>query len=159
MLAFCGQDKCSIDSNGRVKLSPRFISDFTERCEGNVVLHCVPEGALAVYPEDVYLDMRRNESRPAERAASSVVFRRSLRYFGAMSHSQKISQQGRITIPQMFREFAELIPGREAVIVGSEIGIEIWNTEKWAEEIKKIHQHSQDKAEREMAADLIMNRE
>ena len=79
MLSFCGQDKCSVDSNGRVKFSPRVISDFMDNCNGEVILHCLPEGALAVYPEDIYLEMRRAESKPAEKAGSSMVFRRNLR--------------------------------------------------------------------------------
>jgi MraZ protein len=154
MLAFCGQDKCSVDANGRVKLSPRFISDFTERCSGEVVLHCLPEGALALYPEEVYLQMRRNEARPAERAASSMVFRRNLRRFGSLSQPEKISAQGRITVPPAYREYAGLAPGSEIVVVGVEIGVEIWNAERWDEEMKMINQHAIEKGELEMAADL-----
>ena len=33
---------------------------------------CLPEGAIAVYPEDVYLAMRQNESNPAEKAAENL---------------------------------------------------------------------------------------
>ncbi len=157
MLAFSGQEKCSLDANGRFKLSPHFISDFNERGEGNVVLHCLPEGAIAIYPEDIYLEMRKSESRPAEKAAASMMFRRKLRYFGAMSQSQKISQQGRITIPEMFRDFAGLTPSSELVMVGAEIGIEIWNAEKWREEICKIHKHSQELGDAEMADELATN--
>lgn len=31
MLAFCGLDRCSVDANGRIKLSPRVIEDFARR--------------------------------------------------------------------------------------------------------------------------------
>ena len=92
MLSFCGIDQCSVDANGRIKLSPRVIEDFAAR-GGEVVLHCLPEGAIAVYPEDVYLAMRKNESNPAEKAAESIVFRRTLRRFGGWSQSEKISAQ------------------------------------------------------------------
>ena len=154
MLAFCGQDKSSVDSNGRVKFSPRTNSDFMDKCGGEVVLHCLPEGALAVYPEDVYMQMRRAESRPAEKAASSMVFRRTLRRFGALSSSEKISAQGRITIPAGFREMLGLTPGSEIVVVGAEIGVEIWSAERWQEELEKINSHAEAKGELEMAADL-----
>jgi DNA-binding transcriptional regulator/RsmH inhibitor MraZ len=155
MLAFCGQDRCSIDANGRLKLSPRVISDFLERCSGEIVMHCLPEGAVALYPEEVYLEMRQNETAPAAKAAHSLVFRRSMRRFGAMSQSEQISKQGRITLPAAFRKYAELGPGSDAYVVGVEIGVEIWNAERWDAELERINEHVQEKGEREMAADLL----
>ena len=53
MIPFCGFDKCLLDANSRLKLSPRVLADF-ERRGGDIVLHCLPEGALAVYPEEVF---------------------------------------------------------------------------------------------------------
>ncbi len=155
MLAFCGQDKVLLDANGRIKLSPRFLNDFFARGNGELVMHCLPEKAVALYPEDIYMEMRRMDLKPAEKAAESMVFRRHMRYFGAMTQSQKISQQGRITIPPLFREFAELFPAEELVLVGVEIGLEIWNSERWANELDKITMHNSEKGEREMAEDLI----
>ena len=38
MLPFCGQDRCVIDANGRIKLSPRLIGDFARQCNGEVVI-------------------------------------------------------------------------------------------------------------------------
>jgi AbrB family looped-hinge helix DNA binding protein len=154
MLAFCGQDKSSIDSNGRVKFSPRTSSDFQNECNGEVVLHCLPEGALAVYPEDIYMKIRRGESRSVEKAGNSLVFRRNLRRFGALSSSEKISAQGRITIPSGFRKMLDLNPGEEIVVVGAEIGVEIWNSSRWDAEIEQINSHTDEKGAREMAADL-----
>ena len=61
MLIFCGQEHCLIDSNGRLKLPQRFIDDFTLRCGGEVVMHGLPEGAVALYPEEVYREMRERE--------------------------------------------------------------------------------------------------
>ena len=78
MLSFCGQDNGTVDANGRVKFSPRIVADFKDNCDGEVVLHALPEGALAVYPEDVYTQMRRGDVKPAENAGSSLVFRRNL---------------------------------------------------------------------------------
>ena len=58
MLTFCGIDYCSMDSNGRVKLSPKILEDFTSKGK-DVVLYCLPEGAIAVYPEETYLKIRQ----------------------------------------------------------------------------------------------------
>lgn len=154
MPLFCGQDNCSIDANGRVKFSPRFIRDFSDRCDGNIVLHCLPEGAVAVYPEDVYERMRGADPRRAEKAGASALHRRELRRFGALSQQDTISAQGRVTIPNAYRAYAGLSPGSEAVVVGVEIGVEVWNAERWAAELSDINHHLREKSEREMAADL-----
>jgi len=132
------------------------MKDFMDACEGELVLHCLPEGAIAAYPADVYREMRGREPRPAEKAAESIVFRRMLRRFGSMSQPETLSQQGRITIPQMFRESTGVVPGAELVVVGIEIGVEIWTVERWNEELRRIGSHSMEKAEREMQADLVI---
>jgi len=154
MVPFCGQESGLVDANGRVRFSPRFQADFQACGEGEVVMHCLPEGAVAVYPEGAYQEMRRGESRPAERAAQSLVFRRQLRRFGALSQPDRLSRQGRITLPAAMREFAELEPGAELVVVGVELGVELWNKRRWEKELRRIHQHLADKGEREMASDL-----
>ena len=69
--------------------------------------------------------------------------------------SEKISAQGRITIPPAYREYANLYPGKDVVVVGCEIGVEIWSQERWAEELEKMNEHVREKGEREMSADLL----
>ena len=153
MLAFCGIDQCQMDANGRVKLSPRLLEEFA-RNGSDVILHCLPEGAVAVYPEKVYLSMRRPEADAAQRAGQSMVFRREQRRFGAWSMPQRISAQGRITIPPEYRGFAGLSPAGGVAVVGVEIGIEIWDRTRWQEEQKKLMEHAREKGEREMNEDL-----
>lgn len=154
MLSFCGTDRCQVDANGRVKLSPRILEDFA-RSGSEVVLHCLPEGAIAVYPEKVYAAMRCPETDAAERAGRSMVFRRELRRFGAWSTQQRISPQGRLTIPPEYRDFAGLTAAGNAVVVGVEIGVEIWDRARWQEEQKNLMEHAREKGEREMAEDLM----
>ena len=155
MLSFCGHDRVLIDANGRIKFSPRVIKDFSKNNGYEVVLHCLPEGALAVYPENVYLQMRKAEPNPIEKASSSVVSRRVNRRFGALSRSEKITAQGRITIPAPYREYAGFYSGKEVVVVGCEIGVEIWAPERWAQELDRINEHFREKGKIEMSADLL----
>lgn len=152
-MKFCGQDSCKIDANGRVKLSSRFLRDF-EETGMDLMLHCLPEGALGVYTPDTWSQMRQGEPRPAAKAASSVVFRRQLRRFGALSQAETLTKQGRITIPTHFRSILGLDPGTEAVVVGAEIGVEIWALTRWDEEFRTLHAHELEKAEAEMKADI-----
>ncbi|MFO7821418.1 MAG: hypothetical protein R6V56_05125 [Lentisphaeria bacterium] len=155
-MKFCGQNSCKIDANGRVKLAARFLRDFSDT-SGTLVLHCLPEGALGLYPPDTWAQMRQDEPRPAARAASSVVFRRQLRRFGALSQVETLSKQGRVTIPPQFRQVLGLAAGADAVMVGVEIGLEIWPEVKWQQEFETLHAHELEKAEAEMKADIEIN--
>ncbi len=153
LVQFCGQDRCLVDANGRIKISSRFLSDF-QRLGGPVVAYCLPEGALGVYPAAVWLEMRHSEQPPGARAARSIVFRRQLRRFGALTQSERISNQGRLTIPTHFRVMLALEPGTEVVLVGCEIGIEVWNEGRWKQELEVLREHENRRAEADMAADL-----
>ena len=154
MLAFCGQDRILIDANGRFKLPPRLIEDFLSEGNGDVVFYALPEGALAIYPEAVYREMRRREAGDIRQAGMSMLKRRDLRRFGAWSASAKITQQGRLTLPQEFRQNTMLEPGTEAVIVGVEIGVEVWNLKRWQAELQLINEHELDRGDLELAQDL-----
>ena len=142
-----------MDSNGRIKLSPRVLEDFM-RTGPDLVLRCLPEGSIGVYPESVFLAMRGSSENTVQQAANSILYRRTLRSFNAMSQPEKISAQGRITLPGAFRDFAGLILGKEVVVVGVDIGVEIWSRERWEEEQKKIMHHMDERGDLEMAADL-----
>ena len=154
MLAFCGQDRILIDANGRFKLPPRLIEDFLADGNGDVVFYCLPEGALAIYPERVYAEMRRRDADDIRKAGMSMLKRRDLRRFGAWSASAKITPQGRLTLPNEFRESAALATGSEAIIIGVEIGVELWNLKRWQSELELIDNHEIDRGDLEMARDL-----
>ena len=154
VIPFCGFDRCSVDSNGRIKLSPAALANFGG-CGAGVVLRCLPEGAVGVYSESVFLKMRQSGAEDAlPKAASSALFRRNLRMLNAMSQPVTVSPQGRITLPPDFRAFAGLNDSPEAVVVGVEIGVEIWSMSRWNEEQKKIMAFASERDEMEMRADL-----
>ncbi len=154
MLPFCGQDRSIVDANGRLKLSPRVIADFNTACQGEIVMHCLPEGAIAVYPEHTYVEMRQATKNTTAEVASSLLLRRSMRRFGALSKSDTISRQGRITLPAAYRKYAGIEPGSEVIVVGTEIGVEIWNEERWFNELTQLNEHVVLKGKQEVNADL-----
>jgi len=154
MLAFCGQDRILIDANGRLKLPPKVIEDFLSDGNGEVVFSCLPEGAVALYPEAVYREMRRREPGEIREAGMSMLKRRDFRRFGAWSASAEITRQGRLTLPVGFREPCELMPGTNAIVIGVEIGVEIWNYQRWLKELDVIRSHEVNVGEMEMLRDL-----
>jgi DNA-binding transcriptional regulator/RsmH inhibitor MraZ len=107
-----------------------------------------------VYPEAIWQQMRQGEANAAMKAGTSAAYRRQLRLFGALSEGQAISKQGRLTIPSAFRERLGLVPGASTMVVGTELGIEIWEATRWQAELESLSQHELRKVEADMAADL-----
>ena len=53
-----------------------------------------------------------------------------------------------------YREFAGLTAAGSIVVVGVEIGVEIWDRTRWQEEQKNFMEHARKKGEHEMSDDL-----
>ena len=135
MLEFCGEERCRIDANGRIRLTQRWVDDFLRKCNGEVVMYVLPEGAVALYPEETYREMRAREISDTDNVGASFAARRSLRRYGSLTMSAVLTRQGRVTLPERFRKLTGLQPGVEACVVGVEIGVEIWTSEKFDAEM------------------------
>ena len=154
MLSFCGTDKCLLDGNGRLKFSPEVLADFGGPGMG-VVMRCLPEGCIAVYPETYFQKMRRGSGADsASLTASSVLYRRQLRALNASSSAVTISPQGRITLPEDFRKHAGVDQLPDVMVVGIEVGVEIWSLPRWKEEEALLNAHYAARDELEMKGDL-----
>lgn len=154
MLEFCGQESCTIDSAGRIKVAAGLLRDFQRHTDGDVVLYCLPERAIGIYPPKVWEDMRQAEADARKAAGASMLARRQMRRFGAMSTGASLSNQGRLTVPPLFREFAQLEPNEPAMLVGCEIGVELWSMDRWKLEMGLLQDHAESKGLLEMDADL-----
>ena len=154
MVEFCGYDKCMIDGNGRLKLSPALLADFGGAGAG-LVLRRLPEGCIAVYTEAYFQAMRQaGREESATMAATSALYRRKLRMINAMSFPVTISPQGRITLPADFRKYIGVDQSAEVVIAGVDYGAEIWSLQRWNEEQALIDDHMSLRDELEMKKDL-----
>lgn len=160
MAKFFGQEKCTVDASGRVKLSRRFEGDFKSLGTLRVVLHCLPEGGLAVYPLELWEQMRSEDTvAMAMNAGHSIVARRQLRRLNCMTQVDELSSNYRLTVPPEFRPLLALEPGTTAMLVGCGVGIEVWNSERWAAELGTVRAHEEERALAEMQADLGVIRE
>ena len=135
MLEFCGEERCRVDANGRIRLTQHWVDDFLRKCNGEVVMYVLPEGAVALYPEETYREMRAREISDTDNVGASFAARRSLRRYGSLTMSAVLTRQGRVTLPERFRKLTGLQPGVEACVVGVEIGVEIWTSEKFDAEM------------------------
>ncbi len=146
MLEFTGQYNITFDKSGRFKLPPRILADFLADESSEVVIYCLPEGCLGIYPVSVWQAMRADE-RSLD--GNSMLKRREMRRFGALSTSVLISKQGRITIPSNFREVCGLTDTPQ-LLIGSEVGMEVWSQEKWDAELAIVNKYNIDKGFEEL---------
>lgn len=155
MTRFFGQETSKVDANGRLKLNKRFEEDFRALGTRKIVLHCLPEGGLAVYPLEAWERMRSEDLQEyAMNAGRSILARRQLRRLNCLTHVEELSNNFRLTIPPEFRPVVQLHGGTEAVLVGCGIWIEVWNAERWAGEFGAVREHDEKRAEAEIRADL-----
>ena len=154
MLTFCGLDYCMMDGNGRIRLNTRFIDAFLAQDGGAFAMHCLPEGALALYPESTFQSIFRPATADLSAVGESFLARRMLRRIGGRTREDVLTRQGRVTVPPAFREFAELVPGTEICVVGVELGVELWNVKRYETEQSEIIAHELERGRLEMASDL-----
>jgi MraZ protein len=153
MVEFSGQDRCQIDANGRIRLTPRFAAEF-ERLGAGVMLHLHPEGALGVYPQAVWETMAQQDDQAVRQSLTDVRLRRTSRTVWPWTEPERVSNQGRITIPHAFRAILGLEPGAEAAVVGCGYRLEIWNSKRWEDEMRLVLEHERRRTEVQMAAEL-----
>lgn len=159
MLQFCGLEKTQLDGNGRLKLGARLQQSFASFDSQTVVLYCLPEGGIGIYPLAEWEKVKPDLKVIQQEFTGSVLARRRMRMIGAMTSQENLSNQGRVRIPQMFREMCQLEPNSEVMLVGSEFGVEVWSSDKWQKEMMLMQQHSLEKGEMEMNADLDIREE
>ena len=154
MLTFCGLDYCMMDGNGRIRLNTRFMEAFLAQDGGAYAMHCLPEGAVALYPVSTFQSIFMPEPASLRGMAGSLAVRRNLRRLGGRTREEVLTRQGRVTIPPAFREFAALNPGSEICVVGAEVGVELWNPQRYEAEQTEITAHELERGRLEMEADL-----
>ena len=122
---FLGEHHHSLDAKGRLIFPVRMREDLGAQ----VVLQKGIERCLHVYPPE---DWARRVADVQGLPTTDPDSRRYARFFFSQASSEQLDKQGRLTIPQAFREYAEL--DREVVIVGAGARVEIWNAAAWEEQ-------------------------
>jgi MraZ protein len=119
---FRGRYTHTVDSKGRVAIPARFRMQLEEGAVGTQWL----DGCAAIFTRDGYEDFAArvgNLPLADERARSFK------RWFFSSAFDVENDAQGRIVLPAYIREWAGL--GVEALIVGAQDHIEIWDPKKW----------------------------
>jgi MraZ protein len=119
---FVGEHEHSLDAKGRLIFPVR----MREQLGAQVTLQKGIERCIYVYPPEEWdRQVRRVDDLPRTEPKA----RQYARFFFSQASRESIDRQGRLTIPQSFREYAGL--ERDVVVVGYGSRVEIWDREAW----------------------------
>ncbi len=120
---FLGTHHPKLDDKGRLTLPAKFRDDLA----GGVVLTKGQDRSLVVWPAAefaAYAGRIREASRADARA------RAYSRVFFSSAFDQLPDRQGRVTIPQALRDYANLAADAGCVVTGNHATVEIWNDDE-----------------------------
>ncbi|OYP38963.1 division/cell wall cluster transcriptional repressor MraZ, partial [Lachnotalea glycerini] len=121
---FMGEYNHSIDAKGRLIMP----SKFREALGDEFVVTKGLDGCLFVYPID---EWQAFEEKLKTLPLTNKNARQFSRFFLAGAATCEVDKQGRILLPSVLREFAQL--NKDVVLVGVLSRIEIWSKSKWIE--------------------------
>lgn len=123
---FMGEYSHTIDAKGRIIVPAK----FRESLGDNFVVTKGLDNCLFVYTSEDWLKF---EEKLRTLPLTNKDARKFTRFFLAGAAEMEIDKQGRILIPSVLREFAALT--KEVVFVGVGSRIEIWDRERWDDNI------------------------
>jgi MraZ protein len=121
---FLGHYTYTLDSKGRLTIPSRFREDLS----GAVVITRGLDRCLAIYPMEVWAELAQKVNALPITSPQGRALRR---LFFADAVDVEPDRQGRVLVPERLREYAKLDTGDEAVIVGLDRFMEIWEPEHW----------------------------
>jgi MraZ protein len=124
---FLGEYTHSLDSKGRLTIPAKFRDQLVP---GLVVTRNPNGGCLLLMPLDEWERVSARVSALPLTDHRSSLLRRAL--FSA-AEDFRIDKQGRILISQRLREFADI--KSEVVLAGMNTYLELWNPQKWDEQV------------------------
>lgn len=121
---FMGEYNHTIDAKGRLIIP----SKFREILGDAFVVTKGLDGCLFVYDNE---EWKRFEEKLRSLPITNKEARQFVRFFLAGATEAEVDKQGRILIPNVLREFAEIT--KDVVLVGVGSRIEIWGRERFEE--------------------------
>lgn len=119
---FLGTHTPRLDEKGRLFLPAKFRDELAE----GLVLTRGQERCLYVWPTS---EFARMTEQLRQAPVTNKAARDYLRMLFAGASDEKPDKQGRVTIPQMLRDYAGL--DKDCVVIGAMNRVEIWDAEAW----------------------------
>jgi len=138
---FRGRFEHTIDSKGRVSVPAKFREILAEKSDDRVMVTNL-NGCLVAYP---YEEWKRMEERMSSQSTGKKDARAFRRFYISAAVELTIDKLGRILIPPTLRSYAQL--EKDVIFAGMIETFEIWNKERFTEEIRKVEDDSEGMAE------------
>ena len=120
---FLGTHTPRLDDKGRIFLPAKFRDELSE----GLVVTRGQERCLNVWPSAEFRTYTQRLNKDRDGSKEDRAFMRML-FAGASAES--VDKQGRVTLPQMLRDYAGL--DRDCIVIGAFDHVEIWDAESWA---------------------------
>jgi MraZ protein len=133
-----GEYELRIDHKGRVAIPVRFREAFRK----GLVLSRGFDKCLIVY---TLAEWGKAAEKLVSLPLTRLNTRRITRHTFSSAFALELDRQGRIILPPVLRQYAEI--GDEAVVVGAYTHIQIWSKELWAAEKNYMSEHASEIAE------------
>ncbi|AKH37677.1 MULTISPECIES: division/cell wall cluster transcriptional repressor MraZ [Nitrosomonas] len=128
---FRGITQLCLDSKSRFAVPAKYREELLSSCAGNLVITADPSRCLLIYPQPSW--------EPIEKKLNSLSSfnpqSRSLqRLIVGNACDVEMDSAGRVLVVAPLRQFASLV--KDIVLVGQGEKFELWDAEKWNQEIE-----------------------
>ena len=127
---FRGSAPAKIDVKGRLKVPTDFRRILEESYGREVFITSVVGQSAKVYPLQVWEEKERKLASVPSSSRALQRFLERVNYFG---QQLKLDAQGRVVVPQILRERAEVLG--EVVVSGRIDHLEVWNRERFDQKL------------------------
>lgn len=132
-----------IDSQGWITIPSDFLRIIEQSAQSTLTMSKM-DGCLVAYPIEQWNDLRNKVDRMV---IESDVMRKFRRFFVYGAFECPVDKQGRMLIPNNFRDYADL--KTKAIVIRTGDHLEIWDWRKWKAD--------DNKTATELRQDLIYN--
>ncbi len=127
---FRGSAPAKIDVKGRLKVPTEFRRILEESYGREVFITSIVGQSAKVYPLQVW---EEKERKLASVPSSNRALQRFLERVNHFGQQLKLDAQGRVVVPQILRERAEVLG--EVVVSGRIDHLEVWNRERFDQKL------------------------
>lgn len=126
---FLGEFTHKVDSKNRIMMP----SEFRENLKGDFYITKGPENSLIIYTEEEFV---KQSQKLDERINESKKNRAIKRLFFSSTVKMSLDKQGRILLNKNLKDYTGIKD--EAMIIGNNTTIELWDRERWQAYIDEV---------------------
>ncbi len=126
---FLGEFTHKVDSKNRIMMP----SEFRENLKGDFYITKGPENSLIIYTEEEFV---KQSQKLDEKINESKKNRAIKRLFFSSTVKMSLDKQGRILLNKNLKDYSGIKD--EAMIIGNNTTIELWDRERWQAYIDEV---------------------